>query len=81
MTARRKRSSIAPLLKHHAGQLTQAIRALGDYSHVTVRPAPGRTQAPTSPLTEVQRIGQVDPPSGENMRETQQASPSASARS
>jgi hypothetical protein len=41
MTARRKRSSIAPLLKHDAGQLTQAIRALGDYSHVTVRP--GRT--------------------------------------
>ncbi len=41
MTARRRTSSIAPLLKDDAERLTQAIRSLGNYSHVTVRP--GRT--------------------------------------
>ena len=41
MTARSRTSSIAPLLKDDAERLTQAIRALGNYSHVTVRP--GRT--------------------------------------
>jgi hypothetical protein len=37
MTARRKPSSIAPIFKDDAERLTQAIRGLGDYSHVTVR--------------------------------------------
>ena len=41
MTARSRTSSIAPLLKDDAERLTQAIHALGNYSHVTVRP--GRT--------------------------------------
>ena len=41
MTARRGSSSIAPLLKDDAERLTKAIHALGDYSHVIVRP--GRT--------------------------------------
>ena len=38
MTARRRTSSIAPTFKDDAERLTQAIRALGNYSHVTVRP-------------------------------------------
>ncbi len=38
MAARRKASSIAPLFKDDAERLTQAIRVLGNYSHVTVRP-------------------------------------------
>jgi len=38
MTARRRTSSIAPIFKDDAERLTQAIHALGNYSHVTVRP-------------------------------------------
>jgi len=41
MAARKETSSVAPLLKDKAERLTQAIRDLGNYSHVTVRP--GRT--------------------------------------
>jgi hypothetical protein len=41
MAARKTASSVAPLLKDKAERLTQAIRVLGNYSHVTVRP--GRT--------------------------------------
>ena len=37
MAARKKTSSIAPLFKDDAERLTRAIRALGNYSHVTVR--------------------------------------------
>ena len=38
MTARRRTASIAPIFKDDAARLTQAIRALGNYAHVTVRP-------------------------------------------
>lgn len=37
MAARKKTSSVAPLFKDDAERLTQAIRALGNYSHVAVR--------------------------------------------
>jgi len=37
MAARKKTPSMAPLFKDDAARLTQAIRALGNYSHVTVR--------------------------------------------
>lgn len=37
MAAHRKTSSIATHFKDDAARLTQAIRVLGDYSHVTVR--------------------------------------------
>lgn len=42
MAARKKTSSVAPLLKDKAERLTQAIHVLGNYSHVTVRPGRNR---------------------------------------
>jgi hypothetical protein len=41
MAARTRTFSIAPIFRDDAERLTQAIRALGNYSHVTVRS--GRT--------------------------------------
>jgi hypothetical protein len=38
MAARRKASSIAPIFKDDAERLTRAIRILGNFSHVIVRP-------------------------------------------